>query len=115
MCVMLCAAERIWLVFQLEGLARTAAGQLATPGTSLLTEETPDIDTSSRPHAGGGALDLSLYKILDTTRCITYTLPRPTDTRRRSPVGRVADAAAVEDCAALAPLERYLPEAASLE
>ena len=48
MCVMLCAAERIWLVFQLEGLTRTAAGQLATPGTSLLTEETPGIDTSSR-------------------------------------------------------------------
>ena len=29
MCVMLCAAERIWLVFQLKGLARTAAGRWA--------------------------------------------------------------------------------------
>ena len=34
-----CAAERIWLVLQLERLARMAVGHLATPGTSLLTEE----------------------------------------------------------------------------
>ena len=34
-----CAAERIWLVLQLERFARMAVGHLATPGTSLLTEE----------------------------------------------------------------------------
>ena len=31
--------ERIWLVLQLERFARMAVGHLATPGTSLLTEE----------------------------------------------------------------------------